>query len=83
MLFIFEREDMHSFWMKNTLLPLDLIFISEELTVVDIIQAAPCKELPCANYTPEEKALYVVEVNQGYAKSKGIKIGDKVTIYVP
>tara|TARA_Y100000310_G_scaffold280512_1_gene300308 strand:- start:4369 stop:4818 length:450 start_codon:yes stop_codon:yes gene_type:complete len=80
MFFIFEREDMHSFWMKNTYIPLDIIFISEDLRVVDIIQAELCKKSPCKNYTPKEKALYVLEVNQGYSKSKGIELENKVSI---
>jgi uncharacterized membrane protein (UPF0127 family) len=83
MLFIFEREDKHSFWMKNTLIPLDMIFISEDLKIVDIIEAMPCEKDPCESHTPKEKALYVLEVNQGHAKSKDIEVEDKVSIYIP
>jgi len=65
MLFIFEEEDLHNFWMKNTLIPLDIIFINKDLTIIDILSAEPCTENPCPHYTPKEKALYVLETNQG------------------
>lgn len=63
MLFVFEEEERHSFWMKNTLIPLDIIFINAKLNVVDIKRAIPCEEYPCQLYTSKEKALYVLETN--------------------
>ena len=63
MLFIFEKEDFHGFWMKNTIIPLDMIFINTNLYVVDVLHATPCIEDPCKSYIPREKALYVLEVN--------------------
>jgi len=65
MLFIMEEEIIPRFWMKNTLIPLDMIFISSNLEVVDILRAEPCEEDPCKVYSPKEKALYVLEVNKG------------------
>src|SRR6056297_767591 len=44
MLFIFDDERKHSFWMKNTLIPLDIIFINSKLKVVDIFHAQPCQK---------------------------------------
>ena len=65
MIFVFEKEWFHSFWMKNTKIPLDIIFINSDLEVVDILQAEPCQEERCKSYIPKEKALYVLEVNKG------------------
>jgi uncharacterized membrane protein (UPF0127 family) len=62
MLFIFQEEGTHGFWMKNTLIPLDIIHINSKLEVVDIIHAIPCEKDMCKIYEPKEKSLYVLEV---------------------
>ena len=80
MLFIFSNSDYHSFWMKNTLIPLDIIFIDEKLKIVDIISADPCISDPCKLYTPQEKTKYVLEVNQNWTKRNRIEIGIKIKI---
>ena len=80
MLFIFEEEAPHAFWMKNTLIPLDIIFINKELTIVDIIPAQPCTSDPCPPYTPKQKALYVLETNQGVFNQKIIGKEIKLSI---
>lgn len=78
MLFIFENSDYYNFWMKNTLIPLDIIWISEDMKIVDIQNAVPCLEEPCEIYKPREKAFYVLEVNSGFAERNEINIGDEV-----
>ena len=85
MLFVFEEEGIYSFWMKNTLIYLDMIWISKENGILKVVSIAnnvpPCKEnmlVPCEVYTPDEKALYVLEVNAGSVSRYGIKIGDEV-----
>ncbi|MEK6861976.1 MAG: DUF192 domain-containing protein [Nanoarchaeota archaeon] len=80
MLFVFENEDYHNFWMKNTVIPLDMIFISEDNKIIDIIQAEPCKEDPCQVYKPKEKAKYILEVNKEYSSSNNLRTGDNVKI---
>ena len=65
MLFILDKPSIQSFWMKNTLIPLDIIWISEDFRVVDIQQASPCSHSPCTRYAPKTTAKYVLEVNQG------------------
>jgi uncharacterized membrane protein (UPF0127 family) len=79
MLFIFKREEPQSFWMKNTLIPLDMIFISRDLTIVDITTMQPCTTDPCPNYTSRQPAQYVLEVNANYCRSRNIKTGDKIS----
>ncbi len=78
MLFVFEEEWIYSFWMKNTLIPLDMIWINSGLEVVHIHEnAEPCKEDPCPSINPGVPALYVLEVNAGKARETGLSIGDK------
>ena len=52
MLFVFEEQKKHTFWMKNTLIPLDMIRIDSGLNIVDIQTAQPCTSNVCSNYTP-------------------------------
>ncbi len=80
MLFVFEEEGRYSFWMKDTLIPLDIIWISEDMQVVDIVMdAQPCIGTEeCPSIDPDADAKYVLEINSG--KSHGFNIGDTVTI---
>lgn len=80
MLFVFDTPDYYSFWMKNTYLPLEMIFINEQATITDIIQASPCQKDPCPSYKPTQKALYVLEVNAGYTNTQGLVVGNTVIL---
>ncbi len=77
MLFVFDDEKNRSFWMKNTLIPLDMIFMDEKLGVVDIKgNIQPCVTEICQSYISEQPAKYVLEVNAGYVQRNGVDIGD-------
>ncbi len=76
MLFVFDTEDYYTFWMKNTLIPLDIIWINKDHQIVDIQTHSPC-EKQCENAYPKEKARFVFEVN---AHTFQGKIGDQVFI---
>ena len=80
MFFIFENENYQIFWMKNTLIPLDLVYIDKNLKVVDIKYAVPCKEDPCTVYKSAKPAKYVLEVNGNFTAKKNIKPGDKIVL---
>ncbi|MBD3313334.1 DUF192 domain-containing protein [Candidatus Woesearchaeota archaeon] len=81
MLFVFDNECYYTFWMKDTLIPLDIIFISENMTIVDIKHnATPCHEDPCRGYGPEQPAKYVLEVNAGFAEDNAIEPGSIIEI---
>ena len=77
MLFVFPDEASRTFWMKHTLIPLDMLFISADKRVVSIQHdAAPCITLTCPLDSSNGKAMYVLEVNAGFAKQHGISVGD-------
>ena len=83
MLFIFPEEDIHNFWMKNTLIPLDIIWINSAKEIVFIQKKAqPCLEEPCEIFTPDKEALYVLEINSGIAKEIGLEIWSKVNFKI-
>ena len=66
MLFIFEKSGIYPFWMKNTLIPLDIIWLDENQNIVFIKKnALPCKEDPCPSINPNKTARYVLEINSG------------------
>lgn len=78
MLFIFPYEAMQSFWMKNTVLSLDIIYVNSNMEIVKIHHNT--KPFSEQSYTSDRPAQYVVEVNAGYSNKIGIKEGDKVLI---
>jgi uncharacterized protein len=79
MLFIFEKSGRHSFWMKNTLIPLDIIWINSEKEVVYISrETPPCEGDPCPSYVPDEgveEALYVLEIRGGLSDEIALEEG--------
>jgi uncharacterized protein len=79
MIFLFPGESEHSFWMKNTPIPLDMIFISKDRQIVGIVeQAIPfstdSRSVPGASQ-------FVLEINGGLSKRYGIKAGDSVRFH--
>jgi uncharacterized membrane protein (UPF0127 family) len=75
MLFIFETEDYHGFWMKDTLIPLSIAFIDKDSRVVGITDMKP---LTLNSHLPPKPALYALEMNKGWFSSNGIKVGDVI-----
>lgn len=76
MLFLFPYETIQSFWMKNTVIPLDLIFVNKENVIVTIRKDAI--PFDTGQYTSTKPALIVVEVVAGYSDIYGINAGDKI-----
>jgi len=82
MLFIFEKEEIYSFWMKNTLIPLDIIWLNENKEVVFIVKnAQPCEEENCPSIKPDKEARYVLEINAGLVDKIGLKTGNYLTFW--
>lgn len=66
MLFVFEEENIYPFWMKNTLIPLDILWINSQKEIVFIYKnAQPCFYEPCPLINPRVKARYVLEIRGG------------------
>lgn len=80
MAFLVELPTRNGFWMKDTLIPLDIAFWDADYEIVDIIQMEPCKADPCPTYTPRADYQGAVEVNRGTLNSHGIQIGDLVRL---
>lgn len=81
MLFVYEEEAPRSFWMKNTLIPLDIIFLGSDKTIINIEKAYPEPNTSDSNlerYSSESPAQYVVEVNQNFTERNEIGKGDRV-----
>ncbi len=85
MLFIFEADGNHAFWMKDTLIPLDIIWLDKDWQVVDFIAFAqpqagrPNEKLPV--YRPKTPARYVLELPGGTVeKIRGFKIGSRMEL---
>lgn len=81
MIFIFEGDSLRSFWMKNTLIPLDMIFINSSMDIVSIqSDVQPCETPSCPSYRSGFPAKYVVEANAGFAREHGLQPGQKVSV---
>ncbi len=78
MLFVWPENSRRSFWMRNTCLPLDMLFIAMDGTIVGILEQVPTMNdnsrfVPCP-------AAFVLEVNAGWSRDHGVKAGDRVQI---
>ena len=77
MLFVFDASGEYGFWMKNTLLALDMIWLDEDRQVVHIrSNVPPCASDPCPVYSTPKAARYVLELPAGTALQRGINLGD-------
>ena len=82
MLFVFEREDYHGFWMMNMSFPIDIIWMDSGKKIVHIEKnLQPCR-ITCTSYKPNEKAMYVLEVNANFTDKHGIELGSVVKFSV-
>jgi len=75
MIFVFAAEKRHGFWMANTLLPLDMIFIGDDGRVAAIVEREP---LGLESTDGGVTSRYVLEVNRGWSRAHGVKVGDRV-----
>lgn len=77
MLFVFQDSEPRTFWMKDTLIPLDMLFFDGAHRLVTILKdVPPCKANPCPVYPSGQPASYVLELNAGEAAKIGARKGD-------
>lgn len=70
------------FWMKNTLIPLDLLFFDADGTLVEVLpEVQPCRQSPCPIYPSASAAVvYILEINGGEARRRSIRVGDTLSL---
>jgi uncharacterized protein len=81
MLFVWDDETFRAFWMRNTCIPLDMLFISKDKTIVGVLEQVPVlneepRSMPCP-------AAYVLEVNAGWVRGHKVAPGQHLTISIP
>jgi uncharacterized membrane protein (UPF0127 family) len=76
MLFVFPRDAAHAFWMLNTLIPLDMVFIDVQGLVVGIVERAPPHSMTARSV--DRPSRYVLEVPGGWSQSVGLRAGSRV-----
>jgi uncharacterized membrane protein (UPF0127 family) len=83
MLFIYSQSGLYPFWMKNTLIPLDMVWLDQERRVVYVYEnAMPCGPDACIEIMPSSEARYVFEAKAGTAKRIGLKPGDQADFFL-
>lgn len=83
MLFIFNKENIQSFWMKDTLIPLDIIFIDKNFSITNIYTAFPepgVNDFSLKLYQSTVPIKYVIEINAYQANELSLKVGDQIKL---
>ncbi|HET6804673.1 MAG TPA: DUF192 domain-containing protein [Frateuria sp.] len=81
MLFVFPDTQPRWFWMKNTLIPLDILYFGADRRLVSMqLDVPPCKADPCPVYPSDAPARYVLELPAGTARRIGVETGDELTV---
>ena len=83
MLFVFERPGLYGFWMKGMRFPIDILWLDEDLRVVDIKERAEPSSYTISNpqnFVPQDAAKFVLEANAGFVSYAGVKIGAQAEI---
>ncbi|MDH5428957.1 MAG: DUF192 domain-containing protein [Nitrospirota bacterium] len=86
MLFLFPEPGDHAFWMKNTLISLDMLWLDESGTILHLEANVPVctrKDDGCPRYQAPHKSLQILELNAGMAKKLGLVVGNRLKIDLP
>ena len=80
MIFLFSDAAPHQFWMKNTMIPLDIIWLDGEGRVIFVsANTPPCRADPCPNYGPLVPAPTVLEIAGGLAAKEKVTVGSRIS----
>ncbi|MEO8637353.1 MAG: DUF192 domain-containing protein [Candidatus Taylorbacteria bacterium] len=77
--FVFEHPDFNYIWMKDMKFSIDILWLDSNFKITDIVEDATPQSFP-NSFAPKEKSYYVLEVNSGFVRRNGIKIGDALEI---
>lgn len=83
MWFVYGQDRTGGFWMKNTLVPLDIAYVGEDERIVSVAHAVPCESDPCPVYAPDATYHHVLEVPGGYLERIGAGVGDVARLLEP
>ena len=84
MLFLFPQPRPIAFWMKNTKIPLDILFFDEKQRLVRVhYQVPPCVDTPCPHYPSGSSAAWVLELNGGIAAALDLAPGSRLRVVGP
>jgi len=75
MLFLYPFKGDHRIWMKNTLIPLTVVWLDSNAIVLAVKQLTPCQQDPCSNFGANSASHYVLELPAGFSE---LKVGDRV-----
>jgi len=81
MIFVYQKEGTYPFWMKDTLIPLDIIWISSRGVVTDIVTANPQPNTPITKltlYQNTKPAQYIIELNANRSQEIGLKVDQQI-----
>ncbi len=76
MLFVFDADEFQRFWMKNTLIPLSIAYVTRDSFITDVLEMAPLDTT--TPYLSSKPVRYAIEMNSGWFQTRGIKPGDTV-----
>ena len=82
MVFAYQQPVSHGFWMKNTLIPLDIAFYDGRGKILRILTMQPCRRDPCKVYDPGVSYRAALEVNAGSFRRWAVKAGDRIAVRV-
>jgi len=80
MAFLWDEPVDAGFWMKDTLIPLQIAFWDEDGAIVALFEMTPCETEPCETYGPEDPYVGAVEANSGWFTDHGVEVGDTVEL---
>ena len=84
MRFVFEHEQIWAFWMKNTLIPLDVLWLDAEGRIVDVAEGMqPCEATPCPLYHPDQASSFALEIAAGRYAEEKLQLGMRLSFATP